>query len=605
MKHFIHYSSNHGICRTEENKIIFTASEDVEDAFFEMSITFPEWEDDCYIMMPACAYNGNRFKKSIKTYPPMYDPEEAGVNCEPLITDVPALNEDGSGKIEVTAGDMSVPCVGIYNFRKKQSFFIFTEQEVKRKNLGFTIEKGRLDVSYPACRSRVYRMCTLDGPTDDTGLSVKAGEQIVSGYKIYTFPCDGIPTFYEQFFNLRKTVLNAPRAACLYTKELWNLMERHFNEANWSGEYYAEISKIWQCGWVGGGMSTYPLMKHGNALSKERAEKTLDFLTNHQAPSGFYYGYIKHGIIMDDSFETPGMEHIHLIRKSADVLYFLFKHFQIKQPKAQWINSAKLCADAFVRLFNECGTFGQFVDIETGKMVVGCSSSAAMAPGALAKAYEYFGDKKYLETAQVSLDYYIHVFDEIGVTNGGPGEILSVPDSESGFALLESCIALYETDQNEKWLKAAERVAHYCSSWVVPYAYKFPEGCEFDRLKINTVGSVWANVQNKHSAPGICTLSGDSLYKLYKHTGKQEYLELIKDIAYFIPQCVSTEERPIRSWNTPPQILPAGYICERVNMSDWETKSCVGEVFNHSCWPETSLILSFAELMIHDEMCET
>ena len=64
-------------------------------------------------------------------------------------------------------------------------------------------------------------------------------------------------------------------------------------------------------------------------------------------------------------------------------------------------------------------------------------------------------------------------------------------------------------------------------------------------------------------------------------------------------------ERPIYSWDNPPEKLPEGYICERVNMSDWESKACVGGVFCVSGWPETSLMLSFSELMGHEEMRET
>ena len=194
------------------------------------------------------------------------------------------------------------------------------------------------------------------------------------------------------------------------------------------------------------------------------------------------------------------------------------------------------------------------------------------------------------------------MFLKIGFTCGGPADILTAPDSESAFGLLESCITLYEVDRNERWLTYAKWVADYCSTWVVSYSYEFPEESEFFRLGINTVGSVFASVQNKHSAPGICTLSGDSLLKLYRYTGVKEYLELIKDIAYFIPQCVSTDEKPIFSLKK--ERLPSGYICERVNMSDWETPRKVGEVFNCSCWCETSLILSFTELMTQSEMLE-
>ena len=81
-------------------------------------------------------------------------------------------------------------------------------------------------------------------------------------------------------------------------------------------------------------------------------------------------------------------------------------------------------------------------------------------------------------------------------------------------------------------------------------------------------------------------------------------MPVIKDIAYFIPQCVSLNERPIYSWEKPPRALPEGYINERVNMSDWEDDIGLGGVFYGTCWPETSLTLSFIELMIHSEMIE-
>ena len=47
---------------------------------------------------------------------------------------------------------------------------------------------------------------------------------------------------------------------------------------------------------------------------------------------------------------------------------------------------------------------------------------------------------------------------------------------------------------------------------------------------MKTVGCVFANLQNKHAAPGICTLSGMALWKLYRWTGNDAYLELLRDI---------------------------------------------------------------------------
>ena len=175
--------------------------------------------------------------------------------------------------------------------------------------------------------------------------------------------------------------------------------------------------------------------------------------------------------------------------------------------------------------------------------------------------------------------------------------MLQCVDSESAFGLLESFVVLYDITHEEKWLKYAKENAHYCSSWVVSYNYLFPENSEFGRLGMKTVGSVFANLQNKHSAPGICTLSGDSLYKLWQWTGDALYLELVKDITLTIGQYLSTEERPIYDWEMEPQPMPQGFMNERVNMSDWEGVDKVGGVFNGSCWSETSNLLALAEVI--------
>ncbi len=119
-----------------------------------------------------------------------------------------------------------------------------------------------------------------------------------------------------------------------------------------------------------------------------------------------------------------------------------------------------------------------------------------------------------------------------------------------------------------------------------------------------TRGTVFANIQNKHSAPGICSLSGDSLLKLFRATGEVRYLELLRDIAHAIPQYMSRSDRPIcdirpgQKW----PVMPPGWINERVNTSDWEVRGNpdgdigVGEIFGGSTWSEVAMLLTWAEV---------
>ena len=418
--------------------------------------------------------------------------------------------------------------------------------------------------------------------------------------------------------------LEDSRPAVLPPAEQFRIQRDKFNSMNWApqGGFYAADTlgepgrQIWQPGWVGGAISSYALMKLGGPLEEERALATLAHLFRTQAPSGFFYeSGDETGRVSIRMLNKPGSENWHLLRKSADCLYFIGKHFTLMHERSieiprEWIGKTKKLAGALVKLWDKYGQFGQFVDLQTGDILVGGSTGAAIAPAGLIWAAEFFKEPEYRNIAAAAAEQYYTRDALAGYTTGGPGEILQGPDSESAFALLESLTILYEDTKQPLWLSRAEYLAWLCSSWVVSYNYRFPPSSEFGRLGMKTTGAVFANVQNKHAAPGICTLSGDSLLKLYRWTGNPRYLELLKDIALGISQYMSTEDRPIYSWDVPKDAsllgddqirverekLPQGFICERVNMSDWESERCIGGVFNGSCWCETSNLLTLAEL---------
>ena len=55
---------------------------------------------------------------------------------------------------------------------------------------------------------------------------------------------------------------------------------------------------------------------------------------------------------------------------------------------------------------------------------------------------------------------------------------------------------------------------------------------------------------------------------------------------------VSRADKPV---GEPPAMRP-GYICERVNFSDWEGRGNIGGSLFGSCWPEVSMLLTAAEV---------
>lgn len=347
-----------------------------------------------------------------------------------------------------------------------------------------------------------------------------------------------------------------------------------------------------QAGWVGGGMSTFPFLMEDEGAARQQVLSTLSFIVNRlQKENGWYVPMYAEGKCYGDAFSEEGNS-VLLVRKDGDLLYFMLKQLIYLREREIQVGglkeSVKAQADAFVRFVKKNGEVGQFLDMDREILLQGKTASGAIVPAALALAYEVYGDEEYLRTAQALGEGYLENCLRRGVLNGGPGEICQAPDSESAFALLESYVQLYETTGKERWLLAAKKAFRLAVTWVMSYDFQFPKESTAGKLSAHTRGTVFANAQNKHSAPGICTLSGNSMLKLYRFTGEEIYLEWMRRISHAIPQFVSLNDRPVDTLSGKP--LLTGYINERIQTSDWEGKHTVGEFLYGSNWPEVSML---------------
>ncbi len=333
-------------------------------------------------------------------------------------------------------------------------------------------------------------------------------------------------------------------------------------------------------------------------VSDNREISMLRFIFSRlQHHSGFVYGMYGNGKFYGDGGNS-NLDTILLVRKNADLLYFALKQlFWLSENNhltLEFEQPVKALCDAFVRLFQKYGQLGQFIDMATEEIVVGNSAGACMAVGALALASEYFQCTEYRNVAEQLGEYYYNNYVIKGMLNGCPGEICQAPDSEAAFAMLESYVQLYETTRKSIWLSYAEYTCEIAMTWLMSYDFVFPAHSTAAKRGVNSSGTVFANAQNKHSAPGICTLSGNSLLKLFRFTGNAKYLHDLHAIAHSLPQYVSLAENPELTLEG--KYLPAGYMNERVQTSDWEGKEAVGEFLYGSNWPEVSMLLTYVEL---------
>ena len=576
-----------------------------------IELDFENWSKENYVLMPGAAYNGNRFEsRRIPYSPKLNDARDIGKDKPTIISDVPRLNiNEGPSQIQERSGAMALPCIGFQSVADKKGFFLSTVQQNQFGDLGMNIEESTnrqqavISLCSPLVRERSkYLICDNQAPSTDIPADFKVGDEVKFTFRVYNFEAPKIQLLFDKYLLIRKDLCPAsefipqlPFSAC------FDLLEKKFNTENFVPEwgYYSVgmrsmFLQDWQIGWTGGMISTYPLLFSSNEQTRRNVIANFNWLfPNGISPSGFFWDSGEEGNKWyGGDIRKPQAKNWHLIRKSADALYYILKQFDLMKRqgitvKPLWENGTRGVADAFVKLWQQNHQFGQFVDSQTAEIAVGGSAGGGLAPAALALASKYYNDKTYLEVACESAQKMYEDFVAKGISTGGPGDALQNPDSESQYGLLESFAVLYEVTGDKKWLNYACETAAQFSTWVMSYDYAFPSNCLFGQLNMKTTGAVFANTQNKHGSPGICTHSGLALLRIYRATGNPVYLELLKDIARSIPQYMSRPDRPIKGMHN-------GWINERVSTTDWYEG--IGEIFPGSTWAETDLMLTIKEI---------
>lgn len=581
-----------------------------------VALALRQWARDDYLLVPAAVYAANRFNVHSCRYPPSLHAEEgAGPRMPVTITDVPRLAAgDGPSGFHLRSGDMTTPCVAIHSRASSRGLLVLFEPVTAWGLTGLKVTESadraglQIGIEAPAVRERMYRMMDSGAQTEDRGASFHAGDTVTLRLRIRTFACPDVPALFDAFFAARTELAgSADLVHGLPLSAAFRIIESKYNGAQWNGSggyYRVGMSdgpyEDWQAGWVGGGMSSLPLLQEGTPTSRERARKTVDSVFGAlQTAGGFIRPIVCRGTARGDDFCHPKRTGVTLIRKQADVLLFAARQALLVRARgesvpAAWLPGLRRLADAVVGLWRRCGQLGQFVDMASGEVLAGGTASGAIAPAGLALSARLLDRPEYLDAAVGIARAFCERHVETGLLNGGPGEILQNADSESAFGMLESLVVLYEETGDRAWIAPAEDAARQCASWCMSYDFPFPAGSAFGQLGMRSLGSVWANVQNKHSAPGICTLSPLSLLKLFRATGDRRYLNLGREISHNVTQYLSRDDRPIPTWDG--RVLPAGWMCERVNTSDWEGGRCVGGVFYGSCWCEVSCLLTYTEV---------
>ena len=620
--------------------VTFRAKPHAPASTVSLALDVDAWSRDNYVMLPGACYAGNRFESRFVGYPPLLtEPADIGPHVPPIVTDIPRLNlHRGPSRLEIAAADLATPAVAVFLPAEKLGLILLVDPatSVGRTGLSVAESDDRARASIAASTPFVHeghRAEGAPGPRERPTPS-RPGASITLRARLHAFDCEEVGQLTERLFALRKALTGpTARAHTLPFSAAFAAHEARVNARFVAKQGFLALGardsaySIWQTGWCGGFGQTLPLLAAGGKQSRTRALQTIAFVVEGgQAPSGFFHGVSDGKTWYDDGFAAPlppapadawppraspyHHPRWHLVRRSADALALLVKQLALLDRQAltaapsgrsgeptatsvdpAWATSARRCADALARLWGRHRQFGQFVDIASGELIVGGSSSAGMAPAALALAAAYFKEPSYLQVAEESALHYFERFVQVGLTCGGPGDALQCPDSESAAALLESFVTLYEATRDRVWIERARAAAHLLATWVISYdAAPAGRGCP-PPGPVRATGAVFTDAQNRGGAPGYVLSSGAALFRLYRATGEVALLELLRDTAHNLAQYLPRPDDAGR---------PAGARgrdsgdCSRADSSDWLVEN--GSVVPAAGLYDAIALLTYTEL---------
>ena len=581
----------------------------VKSAGAAVAFDFANWRTNNYVLIPASVYDGNRLRTVARGYNAGLEPGDYYRKDLPLTqTSVPrlAVESGAPSKLEVAAGNATTPAICIFEPANQRGFIVLAEQAGRAANGDFIRKADHeiLDnvfaVEENADRSRATVVVSAPGvraqkpefigfsASPDRGLDLKPGTEVVLRLRIYSFAAADIPALLEKFMSVRKAVTgpNHPRnlvPASQVAEWMTERIDSRFYSSPTTKFYCPENATWIAFGWVGGWIDTFPMLVPGDATHLQRVSDTFDYGLKAQEPSGyFHYAIDEKGNV---TFRDPAPD-MNLARTSGDLLFWMIKQFELLKVqgrghaiKPAWETAMKKLADAMVATWKQDGQWGKLINVKTGEVGEYNTTGGAMIIGGLALAAKYFEDPEYLKVAGAAAHYYYQRdFVKRGMTSGGCADILQNADSETAAGFMTALMALYETTGDQAWLEKSRNLANLVATWTVSYDYELPKNTELGGLGAKLAGAVWASTQNKHGAPGICTSSGDPLFKLYRATGDRRYAEVMRDIVHAHGE----------------SIRPGGFTNERLTYCDADSRGSRGS--HVTGWNECNGALMALEL---------
>ena len=175
-------------------------------------------------------------------------------------------------------------------------------------------------------------------------------------------------------------------------------------------------------------------------------------------------------------------------------VYELLKKNGIDKP--EYLQAAKGLCDFFCEHYSEEYGFGKQWRLDGVCLDKNGSVGAFVIP-ALAALCRVTGERKYLDLAERSMEFYVRRdLDAFCCTAGALDT--SCVDKETSTPFLIGAVLLYELTGKEKYLEYGKKAAYYFSAWMFHYQPVYAEGSEIARYNVSIKGLTSVSAQHHH-----------------------------------------------------------------------------------------------------------
>ncbi len=277
--------------------------------------------------------------------------------------------------------------------------------------------------------------------------------------------------------------------------------------------------------------------------------------------------------------------------------YVLLKNGGIERE--DYLETARGVIDAVLPTLAGGEGFAQTVN-ERGETVSALGMAGTMMTVAVLQMYSVTGEETYLNAGRQSFDFYYDRYLSRNMAAGAALDTYCV-DKESAGPVLRASLMLHTLTGDESYLRKAEHVACYLSTWMFYYDVPFPEGSDAESYGFRTLGATAVSAQHHHLDCWGSYYAPDLRY-LAKLSGDPAWQIAAVCLHEYTMQAISDGETVLHGL-----VRPAGGQNEAIFQSNWsfDGKNKKGQ-FNDwlVSWVNAFRLMDLVHLEISEACCQ-